>query len=116
MTVESRIRHSRSGSCNTPNTFAQTLERDQRSNRRHAEFQRPNRSGRSGHGHTGRVHLNVLRWIAAKMQLKSQNEINISKNNSDYFNSDFVNRTAIRPARIAGPLSNFVTIRIGRAE
>src|SRR6476661_157124 len=50
MMVESRINHSRSGSCRASNTCCQTPLRAQRSNRRQVEFQLPKRSGRSRHG------------------------------------------------------------------
>jgi hypothetical protein len=50
ITVESRIGHSRSGSCNASNTTFQVPLRAHRSNRRQAEFQFPNRSGKSRHG------------------------------------------------------------------
>ncbi len=50
ITVESRISHSTSGSCNTSNTAIQTPFRVQRSNRLQMEFPLPKRSGKSRHG------------------------------------------------------------------
>ncbi len=50
MTVESSIRHSKSGSCQTFNSRSQTPCLDQRWKRWNTEFQSPKRSGRSRHG------------------------------------------------------------------
>ena len=50
MIVESRMSHSRSGSWRASKTRRQVPLRDQRSNRLQAEFQLPNRAGRSRHG------------------------------------------------------------------
>ena len=50
MTVESSIRHSRSGSCQACKRRPHTPRLDQRLNRWKTEFHAPNRSGRSRHG------------------------------------------------------------------
>src|SRR5215470_18729042 len=50
MMVESRMSHSRSGSCRASKTLCQVPFRAQRSKRRHTEFQLPKRSGRSRQG------------------------------------------------------------------
>ncbi len=50
MTVESRISHSRSGSCRASNSSRQVPFRAQRSKRFQTEFQLPKRSGRSRQG------------------------------------------------------------------
>jgi hypothetical protein len=50
MTVESSIRHSRSGSCQTRNRRSHTPRLHQRLNRWKTEFHSPKRSGKSRHG------------------------------------------------------------------
>src|SRR2546425_194663 len=50
ITVESKMSHSKSGSCKASNTRCQTPLRDQRSKRFQTVSHLPNRSGRSRHG------------------------------------------------------------------